>query len=107
MDKAGTENTSDVDAEVYYHRIGTPQCECFVRSRLSLCNLTLAGSTHPADDILVLKDPEHADWMWSTSVSEVDGRYLQVIVSKDSSRVRTLLSRSGIGPTHIDIVSLT
>lgn len=42
----------------------------------------------PADDILVLKDPEHPDWMWGASVSEVDGRYLEVGISKDSSRVR-------------------
>lgn len=42
----------------------------------------------PADDILVLKDPEHPDWMWSASISEIDGRYLELVVTKDSSRVR-------------------
>ena len=33
-DKAGTETTSDVDAELYYHRVGTPQCERFPYSRV-------------------------------------------------------------------------
>lgn len=57
-------------------------------SRISLSNLNL-GFARPADDILVLKDPEHPDWIWSASISELDGRYLEVLVSKDSSRVRT------------------
>jgi prolyl oligopeptidase len=42
-----------------------------------------------AEDIIVLKDSEHPDWMWSAGVSEIDGRYLTVYISKDSSRVRT------------------
>lgn len=42
----------------------------------------------PAKDILVLKDPEHPDWMWSASVSELDGRYLVLYINKDSARVR-------------------
>jgi len=35
-----------------------------------------------------MKDPEHPDWMWTAAVSELDGRYLELYVSKDSSRVR-------------------
>jgi hypothetical protein len=53
-----------------------------------------AGFVRPADDILVIKDPEHPDWMWSAAVSEVDGRYLELTVSKDSSRVRVQPSPS-------------
>lgn len=37
-DKAGTETTSDVDAELYYHRVGTPQCKRFACSWILLCN---------------------------------------------------------------------
>lgn len=79
-DKAGIETTSDVDAELYYHRVGTPQ----------------------SDDILVIKDPEHPDWMWSAAVSEVDGRYLELTIAKDSSRKYLVwvadLQENEIGP---------
>ena len=34
-DEAGTETTSDLDAELYYHRVGTPQCERFEYSSVS------------------------------------------------------------------------
>lgn len=40
-----------------------------------------------AEDILVLKDPSNPEWMWAAEVSEVDGRYLLVSISKDTSRV--------------------
>jgi len=45
-----------------------------------------------AEDILVVKDPEHPDWMWTAAVSELDGRYLELYISKDSSRVRVLIN---------------
>ncbi|KAF9645343.1 hypothetical protein BDM02DRAFT_3149057 [Thelephora ganbajun] len=80
LGKVGTETTSDIDAELYYHRVGTPQ----------------------SDDILVIKDPEHPDWMWSVSVSELDGRYLELCISKDSSRKYLIwvtdLKENEIGP---------
>ncbi|KAH7907477.1 prolyl oligopeptidase [Hygrophoropsis aurantiaca] len=62
-DKAGTETTDDKDAMLYYHKIGTPQSE----------------------DILVVKDAEHPEWMWGASVSEVDGKYLYLDVSRDTA----------------------
>lgn len=31
-------------------------------------------------------NPENPDWMWSAQVS-LDGRYLELYISKDSSRV--------------------
>lgn len=82
-DGAGTETTSDVDAELYYHTVGTPQCE-----RFRFRDVTPGLNPCQAEDILVIKDPEHPDWMWTTSVSEVDGRYLELYITKDSSRVR-------------------
>ena len=45
------------------------------------------GVQRSAADILILKDPENPDWMWSVSISELDGRYLELSISKDSSRV--------------------
>ncbi|KAF8448942.1 prolyl oligopeptidase [Boletus edulis BED1] len=67
-DKAGTETTGDKDAMLYYHRVGTPQSQ----------------------DILVMKDAEHREWMWGTSVSELDGRYLFLSVSRDTARKNLL-----------------
>ncbi|KAH0836753.1 prolyl oligopeptidase [Lanmaoa asiatica] len=67
-DKAGTETTGDKDAMLYYHRVGTPQTQ----------------------DILVMKDAEHREWMWGPSVSELDGRYLFLTVSRDTARKNLL-----------------
>ncbi|KAG6331834.1 hypothetical protein ID866_7256 [Astraeus odoratus] len=67
-DKAGTETMDDKDAMVYYHKIGTPQSE----------------------DILVMKDAEHPDWMWEASISELDGRYLYLSVVRDTARKNLL-----------------
>ncbi|KAI0786495.1 prolyl oligopeptidase [Abortiporus biennis] len=79
-DKAGTETQSDQNALLYYHRLGTSQSE----------------------DILVYKDEEHPDWMWGTEITEVDGRYLLLHVSKDTSRKHLLwiadLKNDTIGP---------
>jgi prolyl oligopeptidase len=65
-DLAGTEIDDDRNAMLYYHRVGTSQ----------------------AEDILVMKDPEHPEWMWGTGISEVDGRYLELYASRDTARVR-------------------
>ncbi|EGN96818.1 hypothetical protein SERLA73DRAFT_124603 [Serpula lacrymans var. lacrymans S7.3] len=67
-DKAGTETTDDRNAMLYYHHIGTQQSE----------------------DILVIKDAEHPEWMWGASVSEVDGRYLVLYVSRDTAKKNLL-----------------
>jgi prolyl oligopeptidase len=39
-------------------------------------------------DILVLKDSEHPDWQWAVGISEIDGRYLELNISKDTNKVR-------------------
>ncbi|KAJ3476870.1 hypothetical protein NLI96_g10855 [Meripilus lineatus] len=79
-DKAGTETESDKNAMLYYHRIGTSQSE----------------------DVLVLKDPSNPEWMWGAEISEVDGRYLLVTISRDTSRKNQLwvadLQQEVIGP---------
>ncbi|KAH7926038.1 hypothetical protein BV22DRAFT_1128529 [Leucogyrophana mollusca] len=67
-DKAGTETTDDKDAMLYYHKIGTQQSE----------------------DILVMKDAEHPEWMWGASVSEVDGKYLYLDVVRDTAKKNLL-----------------
>ncbi|KZT74475.1 hypothetical protein DAEQUDRAFT_720646 [Daedalea quercina L-15889] len=79
-DKAGTETDMDQNAMLYYHRIGTPQ----------------------ADDILVLKDELHPEWMWHMEVSEIDGRYLILSVSRDTAPKNLLwiadIEKNTIGP---------
>ena len=42
-----------------------------------------------AEDVLVYKDGSNPTWMWGTEVTEVDGRYLMLSVTKDTSRVRS------------------
>ncbi|GLB33294.1 putative prolyl oligopeptidase [Lyophyllum shimeji] len=77
--KDGIKTGGDVDAMVYYHRIGTPQ----------------------SDDILIHKDPDNPEWMWNVDISE-DGKYLILYTMKDSSRRNLLwtanLSKNEIGP---------
>ncbi|EJU06084.1 hypothetical protein DACRYDRAFT_19397 [Dacryopinax primogenitus] len=79
-DKAGTETTMDTNAQLYYHRIGTTQ----------------------AEDILVHEDPENEHYMWATTVTEVDGRYLLLSTSKDTGPTNRLwiadLKDAGVGP---------
>ncbi|KIJ65569.1 hypothetical protein HYDPIDRAFT_174977 [Hydnomerulius pinastri MD-312] len=67
-DKAGTETTDDKDAMLFYHKVGSPQSE----------------------DILVMKNAEHPEWMWGTTVSELDGRYLFLSVARDTARKNLL-----------------
>ncbi|GAA6022150.1 hypothetical protein JCM10207_000780, partial [Rhodosporidiobolus poonsookiae] len=66
-DKAGTETEQDLNAMLYYHRVGTPQSE----------------------DILVHKDPEHPEWMFGASGTE-DGRYIVMSASRDTARSNLL-----------------
>ncbi|PCH41552.1 hypothetical protein WOLCODRAFT_89370 [Wolfiporia cocos MD-104 SS10] len=79
-DLAGTETDSDRNAMLYYHRIGTDQSE----------------------DILVHKDSEHPEWMWSTEVTELDGRYLIMSISRDTARKNSMwiadIESNPIGP---------
>ncbi|KAK4703563.1 prolyl oligopeptidase, partial [Phenoliferia sp. Uapishka_3] len=76
---AGTETDSDINASVYYHRVGTTQ----------------------AEDVLVQKDPEHPEWMFGASGTD-DGRYVVMSSSKDTGRSNLLwiadLEQGEIGP---------
>ena len=69
---------------LYYHKIGTPQCafSCFPGQCCS--QQTLIAKI--AEDILVMRDASHPDWMFYPGVSEIDGRYLELHISKDTSR---------------------
>lgn len=40
-----------------------------------------------AEDILVYKDESEPEWFWGADVTEDDGRYLMMSISKDTSRV--------------------
>lgn len=44
-----------------------------------------------------MKDSEHPEWMWATTISELDGRYLFLTVSRDTARVCIFLS---VFPSH-------
>ncbi|KAF8495236.1 prolyl oligopeptidase [Russula emetica] len=68
LDKAGLEVGGDKDAQIFYHRIGSNQSE----------------------DILVIKNSDQPEWLWSAAISEVDGRWLELYISRDSSRKNLL-----------------
>ena len=40
-----------------------------------------------AEDILVIKNSDQPEWLWGAGISEVDGRWLELYISRDSSRV--------------------
>lgn len=44
--------------------------------------------SHVAEDLLVMENPDQPEWLWGAGVSEADGRWLELSVSKDTSRVR-------------------
>ncbi|KAF9457998.1 prolyl oligopeptidase [Collybia nuda] len=77
--KEGIATQGDVDAMVYYHRVGTPQSE----------------------DLLIMSDKENPTWMWSVDITE-DGRYIILYTMKDSSKKNLLwiadLEKNEIGP---------
>ncbi|KAF8680930.1 prolyl oligopeptidase [Rhizoctonia solani] len=68
VDAAGTEIEEDKFAKLYYHKLGTSQ----------------------DDDILVMKDDEHPNYMWGAQVTSPDGRYLILYVSRDTARQNLL-----------------
>ncbi|QRV87176.1 carbohydrate esterase family 10 protein [Ceratobasidium sp. AG-Ba] len=68
VDAAGTETEEDKFAQLFYHRLGTPQ----------------------ADDILVMKNDDEPNYMWGTSITSPDGRYLALYVSRDTARQNLL-----------------
>ncbi|KAH0586963.1 hypothetical protein H2248_005791 [Termitomyces sp. 'cryptogamus'] len=77
--KNGIETSGDVDAMVYYHRLGTNQ----------------------SDDILIHSDKTNPEWMWGVDITD-DGKYIILYTSKDSSHRNLLwiadLSENDIGP---------
>lgn len=92
-DAAGTETDSDKNSMLYYHRVGTPQCQSsMTKSPNALCffwtSVTLIIRRFTAEDFLVHKDDAHPEWMWGTQVTEVDGKYLILNISQDTARVR-------------------
>ena len=80
--KEGLDTQGDVDAMVYYHRIGTPQCE----HPKIICAIHAYPYHVLVQDILVHNDPENPTWFWSIDISE-DGKYFFLYTSKDTSRV--------------------
>ncbi|KAF5372042.1 hypothetical protein D9615_008071 [Tricholomella constricta] len=77
--KDGIETGGDINAMVYYHRVGTPQSE----------------------DIMIYSDKQNPEWMWSVDISD-DGKYIIMYTMKDSSRRNLLwiaeLEKNEIGP---------
>ncbi|KAH9921497.1 prolyl oligopeptidase [Epithele typhae] len=75
----GIETKSDKDAMLYYHKVGTP-----------------------TEDVLIYKDPSNPTWMWGTEITEVDGRYLILTISRDTGRKYLVwvadLEKSPLGP---------
>lgn len=57
----------------------------YVLSFIGSCGCNVSGFL--AQDVLVMKDSEHGEWMWAASISELDGRYLFLSVSRDTARV--------------------
>jgi prolyl oligopeptidase len=79
-DQSGLKTHGDLNAMLYYHRLGTSQCMYLTSSQ---CTTT---EREIAEDILVVKNDENPEWMWSAEVTE-DGRYLALYIIKDTSRV--------------------
>ncbi|KAI9511293.1 prolyl oligopeptidase [Russula earlei] len=79
-EKVGLEVGGDKDAGLFYHRIGTDQSE----------------------DILVIDNPDQPEWLWGAGISEIDGRWLELYISRDTSRKNLLwladLEKEPIGP---------
>ncbi|KAG8936825.1 hypothetical protein FRC00_007609 [Tulasnella sp. 408] len=67
-DKAGTETTSDENAAIYYHVLGTDQSQ----------------------DIPVYKDEQNPSWLFGIGTSEPDGRFIELYISKDTSHKNKL-----------------
>ncbi|CAG8581416.1 12861_t:CDS:10 [Dentiscutata erythropus] len=66
-DDKGTETDTNLNAMLYYHKLGTSQ----------------------SDDILVYKDPSNPEYMYETSIS-TDGRYVVLKIDKDCAPVNKL-----------------
>ncbi|KAG8895004.1 hypothetical protein FRB99_000820, partial [Tulasnella sp. 403] len=76
----GIETGKDRDAAVYFHRLNTDQSE----------------------DVLVFKDPENPEHLFGVSITEFDGRWLELYTSRDTSHKNKLwladLHADKIGP---------
>lgn len=89
--KDGIETAGDVDAMVYYHRLGTQQC------KLVMVYLEKNWPLHLADDVLIHSDKTNPEWMWGVDITD-DGKYIILYTSKDSSRVGLFWNRVFILP---------
>lgn len=45
----------------------------------------MSSNFTPADDVIVMEDAEHREYMYDATVSEVDGRYLILTIDRDTS----------------------
>lgn len=80
-DIAGTETETDKNAMLCYHRLGTPQCQCFVPK------LDYSLTCCVAEDVVVYKDQTQPDYFYGAEVTEADGKYAVMSISKDTARV--------------------
>ena len=80
-DRVTSITSGDKDAQLLYHKIGTHQGTPYLR--IGPTELSL----HAAEDLLVMENPDQPEWLWGVAVSEVDGRWLELSVSRDTSRV--------------------
>lgn len=48
--------------------------------------------TSLAEDTLVMKDETNPTYMWGTGISEIDGKYLELTISKDTAPVQHLFT---------------
>jgi prolyl oligopeptidase len=88
VDAAGTEIEEDKFAKLYYHKLGTSQGRfSFSESQPNLLYSPDGNFLCLDDDILVMKDDDHPNYMWGTQVTSPDGRYLILYVSRDTARV--------------------
>lgn len=76
----GISTGGDLDAQIYYHRIGT------VQGMVTFFPLFISLTACLDDDILVHEDKEHREWMFNMDTTS-DGKYLVLYTMKDSARV--------------------
>jgi prolyl oligopeptidase len=76
----GIKTSTDEDAMIFYHRIGTDQCMDIPSPIVD------SDSARIAEDILVHKDQDHPTWIFDLSVTE-DEKYLVLSTSRDTARV--------------------
>ena len=81
--QAGDCGDGDLDAMLYYHKIGTPQCASMFSHQAHLSQRLMCIL---AEDVLVMKDEVNRTYMWSADVT-LDGNYLIIYAAKDTAMV--------------------